>query len=256
MPRFYSKDGVAFETFRFAQAVDKLGLPNVSSISKGLTSDFYSDLNAQNMARHAVAYSKTNPDATVDDCVIWARNNSKSQIIRARDEGTEIHDLIASIISPKKFKYKRVLLNEAVVNAVKAELKSYLAEQKKMGWEPDQAEFAVVNLDVGFGGRCDFRMADGKGGYLYVDWKTKSNETYQRIYGVQISAYLKSERAAVSSFAQIVMIDRSTGKFTVRELENSEVDECWDIFKAEHNAYCARNRYPIKKVLENILTQS
>lgn len=254
MPRFYNQNGQSFETTRYSHAVPKLGLPNVSSIAKGPTNEFFGGLYADQLAELAVSHARENTDKSPADCREWAEFNLKYQKSAARDEGTEIHDLIASILKPSDYEYRQVLLKDSVVSGVRKELAWWLKERSAEGYEVDDIEFAVVNKQVGFGGRCDGRLFNkSTGRYLYIDWKSKNDTVFQRPYGIQVAAYLKSCDVPDCE-AEIIIINRGTGKFTPRRMERDEIERDWKIFCDEHRAYCSRNYYPIEEILKKLLT--
>lgn len=263
MPRFYKKDGSTFETRYYKDGAPLGGLPRTTDCDAVLAKRGLDEWKIKQAVQGAIKAKESGFDdeAAAEAAVQYVE--MQSQV--AADAGTEAHAIVEAVAAGKKPNTDTTFLRPEVANAIVDAYKEWHKSMTVNGYQDLDAEATLINLGLGYGGRCDKRMTC-ENGIVIVDFKSqdvrrlkKDNAGRPEYYDSwvrQLAAYAAATHS-VDIFSSLpksvsacnVVIDRLTGEFFTQFYTYDELNTGWEQFKRTHWLWCSTHEYDINLAL-------
>lgn len=175
---------------------------------------------------------------------------------QAANAGTEIHAIIEGEANGKEYSYNERLVSPDIAAAVKANYRAWWQTMSRVGWVDMGTEITIIDGEVGYGGRCDKILEQGRL-RMILDWKTQDvkngKPTFYDEWVFQLAAYCMNGRNRKRSgdYLVSIVVDRLTGKFYTKEWTDEEFLWGWEVFQDFHRAYCSFHGIDMKQILNN-----
>ena len=263
MPRFYKKDGSTFETRYYKDGAPLGGLPRTTECDAILAKRGLDEWKIKQAVQGAIKAKESGFDdeAAAEAAIQYVE--MQSQV--AADAGTEAHAIVEAVAAGAKPKTNTIFLRPEVAATIVEKYDKWHSEMAELGYTDLDAEATLINLGLGYGGRCDKRMMLN-GSIVIIDFKSqdvrrlkKDNAGRPEYYDSwvrQLAAYSAATHSIdlfsslpAGSIAINVVIDRLTGDFFTKIYTYEELNTGWEQFKRTHWLWCSLHSYNIEQAL-------
>lgn len=177
-------DGKGLRDTTLADA-KKLGLlPSVTGITDIVAKPALMNWKAAQVAAAAFVNPPTG-DETLEYFVERVVNASHQSVAGAADLGSKVHDALEKLLTEGP---------DAVAHDMWPYVEPVVAWKKASKITYDEIENVLVNLEIGYAGRCDVLGHDATGAPVIIDYKTRKTKAKQACkpydtQGMQLAAY-------------------------------------------------------------------
>jgi hypothetical protein len=193
-------DGKGMRDTTLADA-KKLGLlPSVTGITDIVAKPALMNWKAAQVAAAAFENPPTSEESA-EYFIERVINASHHQVAGAADLGSKVHDALEKLLTEGP---------DAIAEDMWAYVAPVVAWKKEAKITYDQIENVLVNLEIGYAGRCDVLGHDAAGAPVIIDYKTRKTKPKQvckpyDTQGMQLAAY------AVAHYGLKTCLPRSQG---------------------------------------------